>query len=217
VLGLSLLDGIAFAKISGATLAAYVGVAGTSTPYKLVVRDSAGVTAYGFVANADAAEGLDSDLVTVGNFASDDVAWVRETGWSIGSGVATKGAGAGVLIEQDVSAVTNTLYKIVFDLTRTAGTLWPSFGNATAIATLSVGATYTYYANCAATNSKITFNNDSAFRGTLDNVVIKKVLHVGATGTHIVSTKDGSTRNWASIGTGFAYNSSNYRAEIRRA
>jgi len=217
VLGLSFLNGIAFAKIQGATLAAYTGTAGTSTPYKLVLHDSAGVAASGFIANADAAEGLDTDLVTVGNFASDNIAWVKGTGWSIGSGVATKGAGAGVLIEQDISAVANTLYKIVFDLTRTAGTFWPSFGSTTAIAVLAASATYTYYVNCGGTDSKITFNNDSAFRGTLDNVVVQQVLHVGATGNHIVSAKAGSTRNWTSIGTGFNYNSSAYRAEIRRA
>ena len=50
-----------------------------------------------------------------------------------------------------------------------------------------------------------------------DSVSIKEVLHPGTDAVHIVSTKDGSTRNWAGIDGSFDYNDSAYTFQIRKS
>ena len=49
------------------------------------------------------------------------------------------------------------------------------------------------------------FSGNGITAGTwyVDNVSVKEVTHVGATGVHIVSTPGGSTRNWTSIDSSF--------------
>lgn len=48
-----------------------------------------------------------------------------------------------------------------------------------------------------------------------DDISIQEVTNGPATGVHIVSEKDGSTRNWTSIDSGFDYNDSAYTFEVR--
>ena len=48
----------------------------------------------------------------------------------------------------------------------------------------------------------------------VDNFVLQEVTHVSAAGVHIVSAKDGSTRDWASIDAGFIYNDYGYAFEV---
>ncbi|MBU0569892.1 hypothetical protein KKB40_03865, partial [Patescibacteria group bacterium] len=49
-----------------------------------------------------------------------------------------------------------------------------------------------------------------------DDVSVKEVTHIGTDGVHIMSTKGGSTQNWAGISADFDYNDSAYTFEIRK-
>lgn len=236
VRGLSLADGVAFVKVSGASLAGYVGVEGTSTPWKLVLRDSVGVATVGYIGAVDAAETLGGELVTNGTFDANINGWTEfplypftTHVWQAGklhavSLITDDGIGTG----PHFSTTAGKLYKVTFDLVVNSGTgpvcgigetnvAWNfAFNNTSNM----VSGSYTFYFTSIITSSVqefIYWNQNLAGDYTLDNISIQEVTHVGATGAHIVSAKDGSTRNWASIGTGFNYNDTKYRAEIRRA
>ncbi|MBU1940519.1 MAG: hypothetical protein KKC68_01985, partial [Candidatus Thermoplasmatota archaeon] len=59
--GLSLADGSAFAAVDNVNLAAYAGAA---NPYMLVMEDTEGDVAWGYIDTADEAEGLGSELLS---------------------------------------------------------------------------------------------------------------------------------------------------------
>jgi hypothetical protein len=250
--GLSLVEGAAFAKVSGASLAGYVGVEGTSTPWKLVLRDSAGIATVGYIGAADAAEALDAELVgnpgfeTAGAGETDVFGtWGETTTWGTSvilrdTAVYNGGAASAKLtrgdtqirVFQSFSVTVGKLYKLTF-ATRGDGTyagqyrVYDNDGAANIIAIETTGVTAAswttvtryFTAPVGCSSAQIGFYTPVTPTGFahFDDVSIKEVTHVGATGTHIVSAKNGSTRNWASIGTGFNYNGTKYRAEIRRA
>lgn len=240
--GLSLVDGAAFVKIEGATLASFAGVEGTSTPWKLVLRDPAGVVALGFIGAVDGAEALGSELVANGTFSVHIAGWTNVVGGAYDTferadsklHVVTDGSGAAAGVsDDDIAFVEGKLYKIGFTVGGVSGVgpkvlIKEESSSATARLSCLIGGVlanhgdggYTYYYTAVATESVVFYFYNAITEGgdfTLDNISAKEVTHVGATGVHIVSAKDGSTRNWASIGAGFDYNAVNYRAEVRRA
>jgi len=118
---------------------------------------------------------LGSELVTNGTF-DDDSDWTEGTGWSIGSGVATKTAGTqSGLVQSDVFT-SGKLYKLVFDVTVDAGNvkLWV---NGTQNATGNISSSennYTLIFTATATGTAY-FEGNSSFAGTIDNVTVKEV------------------------------------------
>lgn len=150
-------------------------------------------------------EQYDSELVTNGDFALESD-WTLGANTVIGGGVATATTQDGTVALQAIP-VTDSLNKIVFTITRTAGTIIPKWGISRDISgTISAGNTYTLYSNHLTTDDDTIRFYGSGFSGTLDNVSIKQVLTPSATGVTITSTPNGSTYNWASIEASFNFN-----------
>lgn len=213
--GLSLIDGTAFVVFSGPSLAGYIGVEGTSTPWRINVYDPDGDLAYGFVGAAGGGVALDAESYSTADFAA-DADWTKGTGWAISGGVGTATT-ASSNITQAITPTSGKLMKHVVTITaRTAGSLQFFCDNAAVTSySMSAAATYTSYrTSTAVANYGFTAVAASL---SIDNASLKQVTDCADTGAHIVSAKDGSTHNWASIGANFNYNSANYRVELRRA
>ena len=113
------------------------------------------------------------EKVTDGGFSGDGSAWTQGTGWSIGSGVATKVAGVASDLEQDISAVAGETYQLSYVLTRTAGTLTPQIGGVNGTARSASGGHRDIITATGTGNLK--FQAGSTFAGTIDVVSVKKI------------------------------------------
>ncbi len=83
------------------------------------------------------------------------------------------------------------------------------------------GATYTeksYYftAQSGQTSVSLIFRASAAGTVYLDDVSLKEVTDVGTDGVHIVSERNGTTRNWTYIDASFDYDDSAYTFEVLR-
>lgn len=120
------------------------------------------------------------ETVENGTFATDTV-WAKGTGWTIGSGVATKSAGVASNLSQAATDLrAGYVYELSFVLTRSAGTITfkvNAGGTPTLVdvgaPTWSAAGTYTIKFVCPDTPSDIAFVADSSFAGTVDTVSIK--------------------------------------------
>lgn len=119
---------------------------------------------------------LGTELLTNNTFATDTV-WSKGTGWSIGSGVATKVAGSASLLSQTIAPVTGTVYRVVYTITRSAGTITPRFTGGSTVTGTARSASGTYVDFLTAVSGNVTFelSADATFAGTVDDVYIKRV------------------------------------------
>ena len=108
-----------------------------------------------------------ANLVTNGDFAT-AANWTPGAGWAIGSGVATATASSAALTHT-LAATSGRVYRVRYTMTRSAGTLTPSFGGVTLTAR-SLGDTYEEWITASST-AALVFTG-SAFTGTLDDVAI---------------------------------------------
>jgi len=111
------------------------------------------------------------ELVLTPDFAA-DTNWTKGTGWSIGSGVATKSAGSAGNLSQVITTVVGRTYTFTFDATRSAGTLTVQAVGAT-VATITSSATTSVNFTATSTSTTISFNGDSSFAGAVDNASVK--------------------------------------------
>lgn len=109
-----------------------------------------------------------SDLVVNGGFDTDSD-WTKGTGWTIGSGVATKTAGAGASVSQTILTA-GMWYFITYDLTVSAGSFFPIYGAITG-KTRTTSASYIDANRASGTSMQMWGIN--TFAGTLDNVTVK--------------------------------------------
>lgn len=121
-----------------------------------------------------------TDIILTGDFAS-DTNWAKGTGWTIGSGVATKTAGTGSNLSQNIqnAAQGGYVYRVTFTVTRSGGTLKLRVNAGSSPAVIDVGdaslainksGTYTRTFVMPADPVDIVFEGDSSFAGTIDNV-----------------------------------------------
>ena len=113
--------------------------------------------------------------VTVANSGFDaDSDWTKGTGWTIGSGVATKTAGSAASLSQAITLTAGSVYLITWTLTRTAGTLLPRFTGGTTVSGTALSASGTYTENLVAVtgNTTLEFYGDASFAGTVDDVSV---------------------------------------------
>lgn len=139
----------------------------------------------------------------------------------------TAGASANTFVRQQITVTPGKLYKLTF-WTRGDGTNAGRYGvrdSSTSIWLISVrstnvsGAVYTQaiayfvpidisvwiWGYCPSANGGIAY---------FDDYSLKEATHVGVDGVHIVSAKDGSTRNWKSVASGFLYNDTVYTFDV---
>jgi len=115
-----------------------------------------------------------SNIITNGTFAT-DTNWTKGTGWSIGSGVATKTAGSAANLSQTVT-IPAGWYKVSFDLTVTAGSVTATFTGGTTASGFGGTTSGVYTAFILSTgNTAFSLNASSTFAGTVDNVVVSSV------------------------------------------
>lgn len=118
---------------------------------------------------------LGAELVTNGRFAA-DTDWTKGTGWSIAAGIATKAAGTAALLSQPIALQAGRTYFIVYNITRTAGTLTAQLTGGTTLLGASRNATGSYVEILTAnTNTTLSFSADAAFAGTVFNATVKEV------------------------------------------
>lgn len=116
---------------------------------------------------------LGSNVVTNGTFDT-DTAWTKGTGWSIGSGIASKSAGTASNLTQSVGVSGNAYYAKA-DATVTAGTIgaYPGSGT-TQFGSTSATGTLAYAMKASGTG--IGVRGDASFAGNVDNATIKEIL-----------------------------------------
>ena len=118
---------------------------------------------------------IGTELVSNNTFASDTV-WTKGAGWTIGSGVATKTAGTASVLSQTISITSGKTYRVVYTITRTAGTITPRFTGGTTVTGTARSASGTYVDFFTAiSNTAVDFSADATFAGTVDNVYVKQV------------------------------------------
>ena len=136
---------------------------------------------------ADVKSTLGADQVTNGTFDS-DANWTKNTGWSIGSGVAscdgTQTGNTGLIQQGTISGANldfevGKTYKITFDVTTTAGAItYIEIGGTTDHTDVPASdSTVTRYLTASSTNDRLTIAGNSTFEGTVDNVVVKEVFN----------------------------------------
>lgn len=101
-----------------------------------------------------------------------DTVWGKGTGWTIGSGKATKAAGAASVISQPLAAQAGKWYRIYFDLSGvTAGSLTPRLtGGTTRDGTArNTNGSYTDRIQAVSGNTTFELSATSTFVGSVDN------------------------------------------------
>lgn len=122
-------------------------------------------------------ENLGSELVTNGTFAADS-GWTKGTGWTIGSGTAAHAAGTASDLEQTISVVEDTFYRIEFDVSSTtAGSVTPKIGGTSGTA-VTADATDIKQTIRAGAGGNVVFSASSDFDGAIDNVSVKAATNL---------------------------------------
>lgn len=120
--------------------------------------------------------GIGAELVTNNTFAT-DTDWTKGTGWTIGSDVATKTAGTASVLSQAINLTAGYTYRLVYTITRSAGSITPQFTGGTPVTgtTRSAAGTYVEVLTAVSGNTTLEFSANSTFAGTVDNVYLKRV------------------------------------------
>lgn len=119
-----------------------------------------------------------AEQVTNGTFDT-DTDWTKGTGWTIGSGVATKAAGVASSLTQSKTFTVGSLMAVTLTVTRSAGSLNVLFTGGTTVfvgSGISASGTYTVYGTPTSGNDTLTLSADSSFAGTVDVVSMREVI-----------------------------------------
>lgn len=231
---LSLSNGTAFVDFSTAdVLTDYVGK-------KLVITDSTGKKAIGYIKAQGTGETLGNELVTNGVFDSNSTGWSAESS-AVLTSVAEGESGNCLQVKENgaanpyaatsVAVGTGKLYKLNYSVKQGTSSTYKGYITITSYVPtvpLSINRTSTsswvaqgaFYLTAKADGLPIIVLMNVAASGSglthlFDNVTFKQVLTPSATGVTITSSPNGSTYNWASIESGFNYNdASGYTYEI---
>jgi hypothetical protein len=119
---------------------------------------------------------LGSELVVNGGFAT-DTTWNKGTGWSIGSGVATKTAGTAAFLDQPTTVTAGRFYLLTYTATVTAGAITPQFSGGVTVSAIArnVSGTYSEYMAATAGTNTFRFLANSAFVGFIDNISVREL------------------------------------------
>lgn len=203
---------------SNVDLSAYHGTDSGSTPYAILLTDGAGKHASGYIgaAGANAAEGLDIEL-GAGAWSNSPSypyeIWTPGTAPAITHAVNTTGIGIAYKYMSAGWCAVNALYKLVSAVTLASGTN-PTFAVALddgmgSRQDFGSGTLAGAYLTAILAHSRLgVFVLDGVQTDfALSGYSVKRVIDPSNTGVHIISTYNGSTRNWASIDSGFNPNS----------
>ncbi|MFH1428397.1 MAG: LamG domain-containing protein [Candidatus Margulisiibacteriota bacterium] len=224
----SMADTIAFINDDGQTFTSYAGAAGVSKPYKIILTDSVGKKAWGYIGEQGTGETLGSNLVVNGDNEAALMSNVSSLRGSLSQSSEQKYAGsysAKYICDSQIGAhytitalVLNKLYKTSQYVYLPSGqtTTYLSIGAWAGPVNYGIGYTsltdqwvlLSGYANATASYIGImsnvnTCNNEFWY---IDNAVVQQVLTPTTAGVKIYSTQTGSTQSWASVESGFNAN-----------
>jgi hypothetical protein len=204
----------------------YAGTDGGSTPYRLVFTDSAGKNAVAYGGAAGGGEALGVELVTNGD-CEDITGWNHYGSTSLslvaderpgGSGsqsieVERIDSGDSFVYQNFSSEYGNSLIKLSGWLKNISSTkilffagAWPSVPSPKAIEVTSTDWTDAvgFFTLCPYRYLSILANlNNIGDKARFDDISAKKLTDVPASGLHLMSAKNGTTRNMTSVETGF--------------
>lgn len=242
------IDGSAAVRFEGVDISPFAGVAGTFTPYKILITDDSAKVIWGYLAEADAA--LDySNIITTDMETGDGGDPWLPTGWlnyAAAAGELIQDAvdfhggsnslqilgigGAAGINKKDISMTVGKLYKLSAWIKRTTGNfniIFRDNPSVTAIATIGIIVLTSGYADWTKLEFYLLAEQTSAEgeawfyvpsdtnNWNIDDISIDEVTALGTDGCHVVSTKNGSTRNWNGDTATFNWNdSSGYTFEI---
>jgi hypothetical protein len=148
-----------------------------------------------------------ANLVTNGDFTSAS-GWTQQSGWAVSSGIATATNCSSLLFSTLIGGnLANTIYQIDFDLTCTAGNMSAGIGGSSVSPTrYSTNGHVTIQLNTlGGTGGAIYIVAYAGFTGTVDNVVVKKMVNIGDMSTSRTGASDylyvGSTKYFSGTGS----------------
>jgi hypothetical protein len=224
---LSMVDGSAFFWMEGEDLTAY-----SSSNYRVVITDSAGLRLQGYVFGRGTAESYASESVTNGTFetGSPPASWeyTPAGGGAASADVPTGGGTQSLQITRDASA--GQAQQTIADLAagklvyfsgafkRGTGTsVAARLGLTVVLATRTVTswATLTAYRVVATeTFLRLLVSGSAGQTGLFDNISLRQVTGPPATGLLICAGVGSAVRNWTSEETSFNRNDSAYTVQI---
>ena len=113
-------------------------------------------------------------LVTNGTFDA-DTDWTKGTGWTIGSGVATKSAGTASDLYQLLTLEVGKTYAVTYTVSGySAGQVLPSFTGGTTVSgtARTANGTYTDLLTASPGSNRFNIYGNSTFVGSVDNISI---------------------------------------------
>ena len=196
---------------SSLNLSAFAGTDLGYTPFYIEALDAAGKKATGYLGAVGAGETLGSELVTEWTNASAPNAYDTFTtsGKDITSAINSLGVAGEWAWSNSTGILLQKLYKLVFVYSYTAGTNYIVIGTGgenLSIREMAPGGTHTIYLTCVAegtTKDKIQAYNNSSLTSFSSTYTLKEITDPPSTAVHIVSSLNGTVRNWASIASGF--------------
>lgn len=210
-------------RISAVDGTAFIDNAAALTPYAdgakyIEIIDSAGANLTGWLEAVGTGETLGSELITNGDFDTDLSGWTVSNpggsfGWIWDSGRAILSSVAVTKNRTLSQSVLQVLGLHATSFTTTGGDLlvFPGIGFSNEY-TFSNG-TFTLVVTATNVNAQFFSLIENT---TLDSASIKQILTPSTSGATIVSAKNGSTNNFASVEAGFAFNAASYDVVVRR-
>lgn len=197
----SFANGYAFADDSAGAFQSYLN-------YRLVVADSAGKKAIGYIKAAGTGETYGSELLATWINSGDPYDTLTASG--IDLTVAVNAAGTASAYNGSLTITAGVAHKIATSLTLNSGQA-PTIFTATEagvpidnFGALSAGANSDYFTGLGTEKYLGLSNSDAADFACIFSM--KQITAPSATGVTITSTPGGTTYNWASIEAGFNYN-----------
>lgn len=188
---------------SSLDLSPYAGTDLGSTPYWIEVLDGAGKKATGYIGAVGAGETLGDELLGTSaddrSFASDTGWWNLQAGWTISDGLANFNHASAFIYKDTFLTPLLGLFKHTGTFVIASGNLEICLGTLPFSRLVSVSATRTDYQ----TGTVINYGYWAHGVGSVDNVSFKQVTDPPSTAVHIVSSLNGTVRDWASIESGF--------------
>lgn len=201
----------------GVDWSAYAGDDVGSTPYMLILYDSAGKRMQGFIGASGGGEAYGAELITGdnSNFTGGLGDWPTNNTWHSQTNPAANMALVSNAIGQfsyiNPVSLENKLYKLTYDASGKVGspkfTFWDGSSHVT-IDRVENGAQVAYTTKEGSTTNFYIFALGDSNEVTLDNILLKQVTDISTNGVHLHSTRGGTNRNVASIDSGFDLNDS---------
>jgi hypothetical protein len=204
----SFADGQAWVQYAGANFSAHANMG-----RMVILRDSTGKLAWGYLGAAGSGQTLGAEKVRNGDFAS-GASWTAEAGWSIAGGVAVAtGVVSAKALYQDELWTVKKLYKLVEDVTVTGGTHVSQMYNVPIFTKTSSASGVTGYFAAPVASDNLYLQGLSTFNGTVDNVSMKEILTPATTGTYVYKDSALTSQGW-NMESGFNMNDTVYTFDV---